>query len=156
MINRLYSDDRDLTFTGKRWYSKKHLVGFRDTTTQALGTIFWTDDRMKAFIEYRRSGSADPGVHKDFELENRLYELSSAETSDKTFPCPEGLQYRGTQLAGIEYALLVDNLLVADEMRLGKTLIPIGYINLVKCEKVLIVCPKSVKLNWYDELNHVS
>ena len=38
-------------------------------------------------------------------------------------------------------------------MGLGKTIQAIGLINLKKYKKVLIICPASLKYNWFNELN---
>ena len=42
--------------------------------------------------------------------------------------------------------------LIAHEMGLGKTIIAIDYIRQMNIKKVLIVCPASIKYNWYYEL----
>lgn len=62
-----------------------------------------------------------------------------------------GHDYLPFQKAGIEYIVRRDKTLLADAPRLGKTLQAIGACNMWKPEKVLIVCPKSVKLNWKRE-----
>ena len=80
-------------------------------------------------------------------------EASRATKADIDLPHPEGLDYRPFQKAGIRYALDRDGVLIADEMGLGKTIQAIGIINADPTIKSgIIVCPKSLKLNWAREL----
>jgi SWI/SNF-related matrix-associated actin-dependent regulator 1 of chromatin subfamily A len=66
---------------------------------------------------------------------------------------PEGLSYLPYQEEGIRYCLGRKNILLADSMGLGKTIQAIGWINNdPSIEKVLIICPASLKWNWYFEL----
>lgn len=78
---------------------------------------------------------------------------SAAMDAQIDIPAPAGCEYLGFQKAGIAYALTRPATLVADEMGCGKTLQAIGVINAASdIKKVLIVCPVSLKLNWYREL----
>lgn len=82
----------------------------------------------------------------------RAVEESRAASADIELPAPQGLQYMPFQKAGIRYALARDNVLIADAMGLGKTVEAIGVINAdpnIDC--ALVVCPKSLKLNWLRE-----
>lgn len=80
-------------------------------------------------------------------------EASRATVADIDLPKPEGLDYRPFQKAGIRYALDRQGVLIADEMGLGKTIQAIGIINADPSIKTgIIVCPKSLKLNWEREL----
>ena len=80
-------------------------------------------------------------------------EASRATKAEIDLPKPEGLDYRPFQKAGIRYALDRDGVLIADEMGLGKTVEAIGVINADPSIKTgIIVCPKSLKLNWAREL----
>ncbi len=68
-------------------------------------------------------------------------------------PVPEGLAYLPYQRAGIAYALERQGVLFGDEMGLGKTVQAIGTINADESiQKVLVICPAGLKLNWYREL----
>jgi len=78
---------------------------------------------------------------------------SRASAADIELPRPEGLDYFPFQKAGIVYSVDKDNVLIGDEMGLGKTIQALGVINakLLDIDKVLIVCPASLKLNWQRE-----
>lgn len=74
-------------------------------------------------------------------------------------PAPPGLQYRPFQRAGIEQLCQMKRCLLADQMRLGKTIQAIGWVN-VRLEadrerplpKVLVIPPAYLKLNWEREM----
>lgn len=67
--------------------------------------------------------------------------------------CPPGLKLRNYQLSAIEAIDIRNgNALIADPMGAGKTIVVCGYINHVKPESVLVVCPASVKFNWKNEI----
>lgn len=68
-------------------------------------------------------------------------------------PCPKGLAYLPFQRAGIAFMARRDAVLLGDEMGVGKGIQSIGLINFdMLIQRVLIVCPASLKLNWQSEL----
>jgi len=80
-------------------------------------------------------------------------EQSRATSAEIELPHPEGLDYMPFQKAGIRYALERTGVLIGDEMGLGKTIQAIGIINAdATIKSVLVICPKSLKLNWKNEL----
>jgi hypothetical protein len=80
-------------------------------------------------------------------------EASRATSAAGELPHPAGLDYMPFQKAGIAYALGRRGVLIADEMGLGKTIQAIGIINAEPAiTSAVIVCPKSLKLNWQREL----
>lgn len=71
-------------------------------------------------------------------------------------PAPKGKAYLPYQEKAIKFmagALPGTGTLLADEMGLGKTIEVIGFMNLVKPQRTLVVCPKSLTGNWFDEAN---
>lgn len=81
------------------------------------------------------------------------FEASKAVAVDIALPKPEGYDYMPFQKAGIQYALARPHVLIADEMGLGKTIQAIGIINAdPEIKSALIICPKSLKINWKREL----
>lgn len=80
-------------------------------------------------------------------------EASRATSADVDIPRPDGMEYYPFQKAGIRYATQRMNVLIADEMGLGKSIQAIGIINSDPAIKnAIIVCPKSLMLNWKREL----
>ena len=67
-------------------------------------------------------------------------------------PAPDGLQFMPCQRAAIEYAVKRDVVLLADEMGIGKSAEAIGVSNaLPEIQKVLIICPATLKGMWERE-----
>ena len=80
-------------------------------------------------------------------------QASSAKDADIDIPCPPGLTFMPFQRAGVAFALARTACLLADSPGLGKTIQAIGVINAdPSIERVLVVCPASVKINWKREL----
>lgn len=52
------------------------------------------------------------------------------------------------QRAGVEYATRRRNTLIADQPGLGKTAQAIAYCNTTNAQRVLVVCPASIRLQW--------
>lgn len=85
---------------------------------------------------------------------------SNALYSELEVPAPEGLSYRPYQLAGIDFMRSRRSVLLGDEMGIGKTIQAVGLYNYHSANglrhrpaKVLIICPATLKRNWYKEWN---
>jgi SWI/SNF-related matrix-associated actin-dependent regulator 1 of chromatin subfamily A len=69
-------------------------------------------------------------------------------------PCPEGLSYLPYQAAAISYASKRKRVLFGDVPGLGKTIEAIGWANYCDdVNRILVVCPASLKLNWEREIS---
>jgi len=80
--------------------------------------------------------------------------LSSAAESSLTIETPPGRVPYGYQVAGAEYASGTTDTLIADPPGLGKTIQAILAINYdPTINKVLIVCPAFLKINWHREID---
>ena len=80
-------------------------------------------------------------------------DASRASDADVDAPAPEGCEYLPFQRAGIAYALARSATLIGDEMGCGKTVQAIGVINADESiQRVLVVCPATIRLNWQREL----
>ena len=114
---------------------------------------WWTTDSNKAvkLVDYADSSCKDELLQLK-EKNNKNLLASIATDADVKIPAPKGLDYYPYQKAGIRYAINNDNVLIADEMGLGKTIQAIGTLNYIEFNKVIIVCPASLKLNWIKEL----
>ena len=126
---------------------------FNLSQIQGLGNYFWTSNEFAAYLFYKRYQIADEETKKYFQArcdrDTYLYKLSYSTTSNKNYISPSNLTYRNYQKACIEYCQLADNVLIADYMRLGKTICVCGYINnTTNLTKILIICPKTAKIVW--------
>ncbi len=90
------------------------------------------------------------------EEKNHKLELSSVTSSDFAVPAPTGYDYFPFQKAGVHFVTEVfkeyPGALIADEMGTGKTIQSAGVINVMNPDRVLVVCPASLKYNWEREL----
>lgn len=117
----------------------------------------WDDQRRHWFTEvYGRAKElefyADDRARAAFFAASQRVAASRAVDSKMGVPAPAGLEYLPYQKAGIAYVARCGNALIADEMGLGKTIQALGVVNTVpEIKTVLIVCPKSVLLNWQRE-----
>ena len=66
-------------------------------------------------------------------------------------PAPRGLGYLPHQVAAIVAMARRQNILLADQQGLGKTMEILGYMNLMQPDKTLIVCPKKMVATWIRE-----
>ena len=97
---------------------------------------------------------ADENAASELDKVGEKIEMSrSAEIAEGVeIPVPDGKSYFPYQHAGIAFACGRESIFIGDEMGLGKTIQAIGVINKTNPEKVLIVCPATLKLNWKKEL----
>ncbi len=134
-----------------------------DERMVAKGAGFWWDPALKQwYTKYQEKAAllseyADPGLAAELKdvaaTRQAAVEASKAVDADLNIPAPEGLSYLPFQRAGIAYAMARGATLMADEMGLGKTIEAIGVLNTDPAiQKVLVICPAGLKLNWYREL----
>ncbi len=64
----------------------------------------------------------------------------------------EGTKLYKHQIVGIMFTNEVRNLLISNEMGLGKTIQSIGYVELNEFKKVVVICPNSLKFNYMQEI----
>jgi SWI/SNF-related matrix-associated actin-dependent regulator 1 of chromatin subfamily A len=90
------------------------------------------------------------------EARKRREELSRAVSANFNVPAPAGKDYFPFQKAGVKFAVEVfkehKGALIADEMGTGKTIQSAGVINVLNPDRVLVICPASLKYNWEREL----
>lgn len=69
---------------------------------------------------------------------------------------PKGKSLFPYQIEGVKFLAKTKKSYLADEMGLGKTVQVIGFTNLIKPSKILIICPASLKFNWETEFKEFS
>lgn len=124
-------------------------------------SVYYTADYSKkpvynpyAVLHYY--GHADEKAKEKLRPFMADYERSWFTDEDIDIPAPAGFGYLPYQRAGISYAQDKNDVLIGDEPGLGKTIQAIGYANLVEAERVLVVCPASIRLNWEREIRNWS
>lgn len=114
--------------------------------------VFFTKDGYAALPYFREA---------DQRAKDRLgtlyddYAASWATDSPNKWPVGQpgsNLALRGYQNAGVDFALRHRNCLIGDEMGIGKTAQSIAVANAVNAEKVLVICPASIRLNWRKQI----
>jgi SWI/SNF-related matrix-associated actin-dependent regulator 1 of chromatin subfamily A len=86
-----------------------------------------------------------------------LIESSRTVDAEVDVEVPEGLAFRPYQRGGIRFILDAfargqRGVICGDEMGLGKTMQAIGTAIALDCQRVLVVCPASLCLNWRNEI----
>ena len=104
------------------------------------------------FKELTQCCTFSDSVYEALERYNSALQMSRSQDSELDIPVPQGLEFLPFQKAGIEYLVEHPNCILGDEMRLGKTVQAIGLLNLCpEIQKVLVICPCSLKINWAKE-----
>lgn len=112
--------------------------------------VFYTYEPYAALPLYRHGTSAAQaeldGLWADYEQSWRLA------GTGRNLITPSGLEYHPFQAAGIEYAISRPHAIIGDQPGLGKTIQAIGVANELQMERVLVVCPASVRVQWLKEI----
>jgi len=125
-----------------------------DNNTLLYRGIQFVQDNLQDYKISIEALALYQAIAEQYIADNEVFELSWAIDSNIEFPVPEGLSYREYQKAGIAYSLQRNNVLLGDDMGLGKTIQIIGIANAdTSIERVLIVCPASLRTNWLREFN---
>lgn len=137
---------RDMTFDERLLFKQAGwLYDFRRK-------LWHTDDDDKALeLHAHAAGAAKERLDNIVGMRRAIVAESWAADSDLDIPAPEGLGYMPFQKAGIDYATKRNHVLIADPPGLGKTIQAIGVHNFDPANKILIVCPASLKVNWSRE-----
>ena len=120
----------------------------------------------KKLAEYLKNKQARDLANAESEVTDEMdkvaFKMSRAlePIEDINIPCPNHLKYSPYQKAMVEWCLQRyrtgrENLIVADEMGIGKTIEAIGLIQMLGLKQnpsVLVVCPASLKINWEREI----
>ena len=116
-------------------------------------------DNMYAAMTY--ADSATPRALKQFGA--LLPELASSRSLGSNTKYPIGHKAREAghdlfpfQRAGVDYALRRNAALIGDDMGLGKTPMGIVIANEIRAQRVLVVCPANVRLQWAERVREWS
>lgn len=121
---------------------------------------FWflTDiEQANKFVQALGSGEAEKWIEARRKARLERAELSRAADSGLEIPAPSGFSYIPYQKGGIAFGWRAfqerkRGILLGDEMGLGKTIQAAGFANLAGMRRIIIICPASLRGNWYREL----
>lgn len=77
-------------------------------------------------------------------------------TSSAIIKCPLDKELMPFQCASVAYALVRRNTLVGDQPGLGKTPIAICYANEIAAQRVLVICPANIRIQWVNRIREWS
>src|ERR1700693_4474717 len=99
------------------------------------------------FAEY-----ATPGAQAELSWIIREVTASRAPTSGSHYDVPDGLALWDFQRADLDYMLARDRVLDADEPGLGKTPTAVVYANEIQAQRILVICPASIRGQWLTQI----
>jgi hypothetical protein len=97
--------------------------------------------------------SLSPGMREFYAKGSPFLPETMWPVPDVKIPVPNGMGYLPHQVAAIIAMARRSNVLLADQQGLGKTIEIIGYMNLLRPTKTLIVCPTKMITTWVREIN---
>ena len=133
---------------GNRWgvLAKKTGLDRSVPASQREGCdVFLTHEPYAALPFYDFGSSEAKELLFQIHLE---YQASMALDCSYQPPAPPDMEFMPFQRAGIRYAMDRTNCLIGDQPGLGKTVEAIGLANALGAERVLVVCPASVRIQW--------
>lgn len=145
-------------------------MNFIESVTDAIDIDYTQVQRGELHLPLYRSMYLDrllqnmnsSGVSKSAEYKQLVKNMDKKEV-DEEIPIPEGLHadLRSYQKIGFQWLALLDKYqlggILADDMGLGKTVqmlaVVLSYVeNTEKAKPTMVVCPSSLALNWYNEI----
>lgn len=150
----IYSDKHSI-FIFKCPFSKNSIPRDIGLYWKREGNFWYTKDIMKARLLRKYAGKElNKRFDKYMAKVKKTVSGSYKYTSDIKIPLPDHCPFNfyEYQKAGVEFIHKRKYSLIADDMGLGKTPSIIGAINLMPdFNKIIIICPNSVKYNWKKE-----
>jgi SNF2 family DNA or RNA helicase len=149
-------DYRNNLFYGLGTWDERHVWKDAGFTWSGVRRAWVTGDQE---IAQRVTGitwtqRAIDHIEHQLQVAQISHELSWKADTDYVPPSPPGLTYIPYQRAGIEYALMRKDTLIADQPGLGKTIQAIGVLNAdEEIRSALFVVPASLKINWQREID---
>lgn len=95
--------------------------------------------------------ASDTAKHEMRHIQTQI-DKSWAQDSSRQILVPPDLELAGFQKAGVSYALDRQHTLIGDQPGLGKTMQAIAFANEIQAERVLLLCPANIRLQWYARI----
>jgi SWI/SNF-related matrix-associated actin-dependent regulator 1 of chromatin subfamily A len=136
-------------------FQEKDIAKEAGFTWNASKKVWWT----KSFdLAYKLVQYASTELREELEAEYKkrlaTFEQSSSIKLNKdiVLSCPSNLSYFDYQKTAIDFMLNRNNTLLSEPTGVGKTIEIIGLVNNSDINKILVICPNTLKLNWKREL----
>lgn len=81
-----------------------------------------------------------------------LVDRSWATSSARHIDVPTDKELSPFQIAGVDYVLSMGNTLIGDQPGLGKTMQAIAVANEIQAERVLVLCPANIRIQWCERI----
>lgn len=140
---------------GFLWHSGNRCTLGCSACKVGLGKVWWTkrsDVAAKLVSDADGEAKAKIDGHANTLVQSRAEDVENIAAFRKRVPNPKGFDYLPFQRAGILFALERQNVLLGDQMGLGKTPQSLGMLNgLPNVRRVVIVVPPTLRENWRRE-----
>lgn len=81
-----------------------------------------------------------------------VVDRSWAVSSSRHVDVPADKELSPFQVAGVDYVLSQGNTLIGDQPGLGKTMQAIAVANEMQAERILVLCPANIRLQWCERI----
>jgi SNF2 family DNA or RNA helicase len=131
----------------------EHGLNFSTSASTPQTACLFTDNAYAAatFAEY-----ATEAAKAELYPITKAIEKSWLADSSRVIRCPADKELWGFQRASVSYALDRPHTLIGDQPGLGKTPIAICFANEVRAERVLVICPASIRIQWVKKIHEWS
>ena len=85
------------------------------------------------------------------ELQSQI-DASWSKASGRHVPVPPDQELSPFQIAGVDYAMGRAHTLIGDQPGLGKTMQAIALANEMQAERVLVICPANIRIQWMERI----
>ena len=132
---------------------REHGLDFSVPASTPETAVLFTQDAYAAvsFWDY-----ATQAAKVRLEPLQKSIEVSWALDARGHYACPADKELWPFQKADLAYALSRQNTLIGDQPGLGKTPTSIVYANEIQAERVLVICPASIRLQWVNRIREWS
>jgi SWI/SNF-related matrix-associated actin-dependent regulator 1 of chromatin subfamily A len=132
---------------------REHGLDLSSTASSAEEAILFTSEPFAAVTFYR---FGTPAAQQALAGIYAQIEASWKKSSDRHFDIPSDKELWPFQGANIEYALPRRHTLIGDEPGLGKTPTAIVFCNEIQADRVLVICPANIRLQWFNRIQEWS
>jgi len=132
---------------------REHGLDLSTTASDGDNAVMFTHEPFAAVTFYKYGTTrAQEVLYPIWEMIERSWRHSS----DRHIDVPMDKELWPFQKADIDYALDHQHTLIGDEPGLGKTPTAIAFCNEIQADRVLVVCPANIRLQWANRITEWS